>query len=450
MGLIMLSCAVLLTWSSADQFLHTWDEQFHALVAKNMVDEPLKPMLYKDPLLPFDYENWTANHVWLHKQPLPLWGIAGSISLFGNHPWAVRLPSCLLVLLGLFFFWRLSKRWFGREVAFISAMLFSFNGLIIELASGRGATDHPDIFFMFFVLLGVYLAQKYADTKSMFFNVLCGVAIGAAVLCKWLPGLIVLPLWMILTSSTSVQNLKKNAFPLLILLATVLIVALPWQIYIHTYFPEEAAWESLMNRKHLSEVIEDRGGGPLFHLWNLGRMLGELVYVPLAMFIYFIGLYRNNKVFQATLVWMMVPFVFFSIVQTKMQAYLLFSFPAYFMIIGWTFMWIYHRSKEMKLPKLMHFGALLFLILPARLCIERMKIMDHRERKPDYIEQIEDLKKLPSNTVVLDHPHAIQVMFFTDLTAYDYLPNPEKINRLIDLGYDVVIHDKSSLKDQKE
>jgi len=31
-----------------DPFLNTWDEQFHALVAKNMMANPFKPMLYAE------------------------------------------------------------------------------------------------------------------------------------------------------------------------------------------------------------------------------------------------------------------------------------------------------------------------------------------------------------------------------------------------------------------
>jgi len=448
---LIITCnALLLAWSSQDQFLHTWDEQFHALVAKNMVDKPFQPMLYETPLLPYDHENWTANHIWLHKQPLPLWGIAGSLAIFGNHPWAVRLPSCILILLATYIFWSLSRKWFGREVGFVASVLFSFNGLIIELASGRGATDHPDIFFMFFVLLAVFLAQKYAESRNLYINILCGIAIGAAVLCKWLPGLIVMPIWLILTSYGDPKEWRKLAPSFLLLIATTALVALPWQVYIHSWFPDEAAWEASMNRRHLTQVIEERGGGLLYHLWNLGRMLGELVYIPFAMFLYFFGLYRRNKVFQVTLIWAIIPLLFFSLVQTKMQAYLLFSFPAYFLMIAWSFMWLYHRSKRSKQGKLIIVLASLFLVLPARLCIERMKIMDHRERKPNYIEQIEDLKRLPRNTVIVDHPQAIQVMFFTDLVAYDYLPTPEKINDLIEMGYDVVVHDKSSLDERRD
>jgi len=43
-----------------DPFLNLWDERFHALVAKNMINNPLKPMLYADPILAQDYSPWYA------------------------------------------------------------------------------------------------------------------------------------------------------------------------------------------------------------------------------------------------------------------------------------------------------------------------------------------------------------------------------------------------------
>lgn len=52
-----------------DPFIHLWDEQFHALVAYNMISDPFNPMLYKNPLLPYGCRNWTSNYIWLHKQP---------------------------------------------------------------------------------------------------------------------------------------------------------------------------------------------------------------------------------------------------------------------------------------------------------------------------------------------------------------------------------------------
>ena len=58
----------LRAYSASDRYLHNWDERYHALVAKNMIEHPLRPTLYENPVLPFDSKDWERNHIWLHKQ----------------------------------------------------------------------------------------------------------------------------------------------------------------------------------------------------------------------------------------------------------------------------------------------------------------------------------------------------------------------------------------------
>src|SRR5580698_4339023 len=63
--------------------LRPLDEVFHALVARNLLKHPLTPTLVDQPFLPYDYRDWQANNVWLHKPPLALWQIAVSYFVFG-------------------------------------------------------------------------------------------------------------------------------------------------------------------------------------------------------------------------------------------------------------------------------------------------------------------------------------------------------------------------------
>jgi len=70
---IVLSGFLFFVYTASDFFLHVWDERYHALVAKNLTKHPFFPTLYDKPILPFDYKSWVGNHIWLHKQPLPLW-----------------------------------------------------------------------------------------------------------------------------------------------------------------------------------------------------------------------------------------------------------------------------------------------------------------------------------------------------------------------------------------
>jgi len=150
--ILLIVCGFLLRlYMAADFFLHEWDERYHALVAKNMMAHPMKPTLYDTPLLPFDYKNWTCNHIWIHKQPFPLWTMALSMSLFGVNEIALRLPSIILTTLGIWINYETGRFFFNRRVAFIAAFLYSIHGLIIEVTGGRVATDHIDTFFLFFI-----------------------------------------------------------------------------------------------------------------------------------------------------------------------------------------------------------------------------------------------------------------------------------------------------------
>lgn len=90
----LILCAGALRLSpSLDAGLHPWDERYHALVGKHIIDEPWSPMLYTDPLLPHDDARWTEARIWLNKPPLSLWCIGISLKVFGLHALAVRIPK---------------------------------------------------------------------------------------------------------------------------------------------------------------------------------------------------------------------------------------------------------------------------------------------------------------------------------------------------------------------
>ena len=107
---LFLGCLSLSVYMAGmDHFLHFWDEEFHALVAKSMLDNPFKPMLYAHPVLDYDYRDWQHNSIWLHKQPLFLWQMAWSLKLFGFNEVAVRLPSAFMLALLVFPIYRMGK-----------------------------------------------------------------------------------------------------------------------------------------------------------------------------------------------------------------------------------------------------------------------------------------------------------------------------------------------------
>ncbi len=120
-----------------DNFLHEWDERYHALVAKNLLQHPLKPTLYDNPVEPYDHKNWVANYIWLSKPPLPLWFMAASISTFGTHEFAVRLPAIIFSLLSVILTYKIGSILFSQKIGLLAALLHGIHGLLTDLASGR-------------------------------------------------------------------------------------------------------------------------------------------------------------------------------------------------------------------------------------------------------------------------------------------------------------------------
>ncbi|MEL6986722.1 MAG: glycosyltransferase family 39 protein, partial [Bacteroidota bacterium] len=154
---IILLGFTLRLFCSLDPFLHHWDEQYHALVAKHMLANPFVPKLYLNPVLDFDFKNWGGNEIWLHKPPLTMWLMALSMKCFGISEFAIRIPSLVLSTLCIYLTYKISFHLFKSELISLSAAgLHAINGFIIETTAGRVTTDHVDTIFMCLVEIGVY------------------------------------------------------------------------------------------------------------------------------------------------------------------------------------------------------------------------------------------------------------------------------------------------------
>jgi len=444
--LLTISGLILRIYTSSDMFLHYWDERYHALVAKNLIDNPLKPVLYANPLLPFDFRDWTQNHIWLHKQPLPLWLMASSLWMFGINEIALRLPSIIMSTAGIALTYAIGKHFFDHRTAFLAAFFFAIHGLIIELTAGRVATDHIDIAFLFFIQLAIFFSIQYVRTGKPIFNIMVGLAMGAAILSKWLPALIVLPIWLLIVLDSGKANYKTIALQFLVVLISGLATFLPWQIYIFTNFPAEAAWESNYNIRHLHEAIEEHQGSVFYFLDKIRIIYGELIYLPLLWFFYRTAKDPRNLKRLAITTWFLIPFLFFSFASTKMQAYLLFTSPALFLITADFFMTISDYKMQVKWKWLINIALILLIALPVRYSFERIKPFSKIDKNPEWVANLKALNKDVNKKVVLfNYANPVEAMFYTDMIVYRQLPDIQTINRLIREGYTVIINDDGKL-----
>ncbi len=449
-GLLMLGAIVLRLLVISDGYLNEWDERYHALVAKNMIDHPFTPMLYAHPVLPYDFKEWSANHIWVHKQPVPLWSMALAMKIFGVSEMALRLPSLLLTVMGIGITYLIGANLFDRKRGYLAAFLFAINGLIIEMTGGRAATDHIDVFFLFFVELAVLWSVLFARREQVIYNVLAGVAIGLAILCKWLPALIVLPVWLLLVLDAGRLSKRDVVKHFVVLCFTVFVVAYPWQWYIHHAFPQEAAWESKFNMMHITQGLEGHAQPFYFFIDKIRINYGELIYLPLLWFGWMcIKDYRNYKRL-AILIWFLVPFLFFSFAATKMQAYLLFTAPALFLMTADFWFVLAAQYHRMRYPWLGKLVLVLLLALPFRYMLERVKPFDNRDKNPAWVTDLKKLKNEPAgkNVVLLNYPRPVEAMFYTGITTYPFIPGRQQLDSLKQQGYILWVNDNGALEAQ--
>ncbi len=438
---LLLGGLLLRIYVSCDFFLHEWDERYHALVAKNMMANPFKPMLYVDPILDYNFQNWTSNHIWLHKQPFPLWTIAMSFHVFGINEIALRFPSVIYSTTALYLTFYLGKYFFNARIGLLAAFFHSINGLVVELTGGRVTTDHVDIFFLFFIELSIVLGVIYVNRKKWYYLPLAGMAVGAALLSKWLPALIVLPVLMLVywqKEKITFWNAMKIVVPIALV---AFLVAAPWQVYIHQEFPLEAEWESRYNWLHFTHELEGHGSGFFYHFDKMRIIWGELIYLPLLFFLW--ELFRKkNWEYSALAFWILFPYLFFSFAATKMQGYTLFVGPAIFIVLAWHCNALHAKNLYLNKKWLSKLILMLLVALPVRYCIERVKPFQRNTEKTEWTEAIKKLgDEYNSRKVVLfNQENPIETMFYTDFIVYNTIPEKSKLEELNLKGYTVLIN----------
>jgi 4-amino-4-deoxy-L-arabinose transferase-like glycosyltransferase len=424
-----------------DPFLNNWDEQFHALVAKNLLLHPLTPTLYEHPLIAYNPNSWISNHVWLHKQPLFLWQIALSIKLFGCNEFAVRIPSIIMVSILPLLIYRIGKISLSERIGYYAALLFCSAYYVHEMVTGFPPSDHNDVAFLFYITASCWAWVEYEYSQKKYWLLLIGIFCGAAVLVKWLTGLLVFSGWGLTILLNKKRRQSFNSYKAItISFITALVVFLPWQIYISYAFPIESSYEYGLNAKHFFTVVEDHGGDAFYYFDNLRTTFGGGQLVPFLILFSFLFFYRNinNSIFKiAFFTFIISVYLFFSVAATKMSGFCYIVSPFIFLSLATCIenALTYLNNKLVKKIVFQRSFTILFLILIVWFNLDLYKIAYKHTmliRPDDNDKRIEKLNdavfihslesKLPSTDFVIFNCKAqknIGIMFYTNLIAYD-------------------------------
>jgi 4-amino-4-deoxy-L-arabinose transferase-like glycosyltransferase len=306
----------------ANKALYDFDEARYAEVAKNIIktgnwlvplsggpDEPRQI-----PFLTLDNGNNLYPYFW--KPPLHTWAISLGYKLIGINELAVRLPSLFSGLGILILTFLLARKLFPKQkqIAYVATLiLVSLNDFSFLVSYGNS-----DSLLLFLVLLSLY----FALCKSNRAAILAGLFLGLAFLIKsvaifWLP-LVILISWLYL----KFKNYQKKG---LIIALSALVVALPWLVFMYFKFGN-LFWE----RFFLANTIERLQGlsgnqAPVYwyliyivHFWQ-----GLVLYFVMLSFLIVKSLWQRKYEYWYLLAWLMIIFIPFSLMSSKVWWYIL-------------------------------------------------------------------------------------------------------------------------------
>lgn len=437
---VIFSIGLLLRgYLAQDPALHEWDERYHALVAKNLVEHPLKPTLYEHEVIPLENTDWTTSHLWFSKPPFALWMMAGSIALFGNNEFAVRFPSLLFSLLGIYLTFLIGKELFNRRIGIIGAFLHAINGVLVELAAGRGSSDHVETMFIVMVELAAYLAILSLRRKEVLkWTVLTGLITGVAFLTKWFPAFLVFPIWFTGFILSDEFTLKKLFFygSTLVLVSCVFIF--PWILILNSY------GDNILERVLFAFGTTVQGHQqPFWYYFNKAMVLfGELVFIPIFFAVYKAIKGTKKQELMILLVWILIPLILFSFGATKRYTYILISAPAYFIIIAYLVDFLIKNSLVGKRKVVKTILIIALLVLPLRYTVERLKLFQESPTQDLFYQSRSNWEnRFDENDVVVGCPRSIELMFYTDVSAaYSFVPEEGIIDDLHEQGYNVYLY----------
>lgn len=479
-------CAMYFFAATLCPFLNLWDEQYHALVAKNCMEHPFTPMLYSDTNIPgHSYDFWTSSNIWLHKQPLFLWQIALSFKIFGVSELSLRLPSIIMCTLFIPIGYRMAKLLTNQVIAYFTAISIAFSWYLLLLTSGLETVDHNDICFIFNISGSLWTFTEYIHDKRKHWQwaLVIGLFAGCAILTKWLVGLLVFLTWgfyLLFEYRFHLKDWKVGHY--LLALGITLLVVLPWQIYILHKFSEPAHQELFYNFTHLNQAVEGHQGPPLYYLmilpwqyfgrgfqpfqnhfqWNIYSISCYIVLV--SGFIMLLRTIKKRSESLTILATTLFVYLFFSIAKTKMPAFSMVVCIIWFMSIA-TFAEKVCLLVAKGIPYLVIQKSLIAVIILGYSYYQTnynhyldyyMGNFSNRVYNKQLFKQLDTF--LPTNCYVFhtmtthnnykDFTLGVFGTFYSNRQCYSELPSIKVLKQLQGKGYSIAIFDTQDLSEE--
>lgn len=322
--------------------IRDWDESIHQAVARGTLKTPLTPHLYEAPLYPTDPAHWWASGVWMHKPPAPFWFAAAVMKGVGVTPLAWRLGGLLGYLGAAWALFLLARGTTGRLWALVASLAFVSLPFGWKLTQGFFFGDATDLTLTGWVTVAMLLLVRGGERDRWGWWALAGAAVGVAVLCKSVLGLVPLGTGFLLGIGRLARLTPGPRLGhFLAMFASAAAVALPWNLYAARKWPAEFQASLAHTFGHISDAPAEVGPWvrPWDAIWN-ELMHAELqplpVILPLvAAIVLGVRAVRHRELpVVATAIWLWATWIIHAFMAAKVPAQIWSAVPAVFFALA--------------------------------------------------------------------------------------------------------------------
>ena len=305
--------------------------------------------------------DWVVPHLnglrYFEKPVLGYWVHAGSILLFGENNFAVRLPSAMAVGLSALFIFMLVYRMCRNKTSedgfpAILAVLIFLSCFEVVGVDTTAVLDGLFSFFLTATITAFYFASEAPAGSAMEkrFLLLAGVSCGMAFLTKGflafaVPVLVLAP--YLVWQRRYFDLFRMSWLPIL----TAALVALPWGILIHLREPD--FWRFFFWNEHIRRFMADSAQHKksfwFFFMYAPAMFMPWTLLTPAAV----VGIRGRiggrspqDRLIRFSICWLVLPFLFFSVSAGKLLTYILPCFPPFAILMAFGLTHVLNKGEN--------------------------------------------------------------------------------------------------------
>ena len=260
---------------------HSWRQTTVCMVARNFIEVDANPFY---PRIDIAGEKSGITGM---EFPVLNYLIFLFAKVFGYQHWYGRLINLMISTIGIFYFFKLVKRYFDKELAFNASII-----LITSIWFAYSRKIMPDTFASSLAIMSIYYGSAYFENKSKYINILLYFVFGLLSILSKLPVIFLFSIFVLFVFQNKYSVKSRILF---VISSIIILIPIYWWYWIWVPYlvREFDFWHFFMGKSIRV------GFNEIFSQWPLALKLWYADAIKYIAFVFFIlGLFfiiKNKK-----------------------------------------------------------------------------------------------------------------------------------------------------------